>query len=70
MENRWGAILLATRHIGTVLNGQWPSRHPLGGVSYLDLDRMLNEQGSGRRILSDTLHHRPVIVKNEQGLRI
>jgi hypothetical protein len=27
---------------------------------------MLNEQGSGRRILSDALHHRPGVVKNEQ----
>ena len=28
---------------------------------------MLSEQGSGRRILSDALHHRPGVVKNEQG---
>jgi hypothetical protein len=36
-------------------------------VSYLDLDTVLNEQGSGRRILSDALHCRPGVVKNEQG---
>jgi hypothetical protein len=42
-------------------------RHPLGDASYLDLDTVLNEQGSDRRILSDALHHRPGIVKNEQG---
>jgi hypothetical protein len=28
---------------------------------------MLNEQGSGRRILSDALHRHPGVVKNEQG---
>jgi hypothetical protein len=28
---------------------------------------VLNEQGSGRRILSDVLHRRPGVVKNEQG---
>jgi hypothetical protein len=49
-----------------VLNGQWSSRHSLGGASYLDLDTVLSEQGSGRRILSDTLHRRPGVVKNEQ----
>jgi hypothetical protein len=27
---------------------------------------MLSEQGSGRRIFSDALHHRPGVVKNEQ----
>jgi hypothetical protein len=32
-----------------------------------DLDTVLNEQGSGRRILSDALHRRPGVVKNEQG---
>jgi hypothetical protein len=50
-----------------VLNGQGPGRHPLDDVSYLDLDTVLNEQESGRRILSDALHHRPGVVKNEQG---
>jgi hypothetical protein len=30
-------------------------------------DTVLNEQGSGRRILSDALHRRPGVVKNEQG---
>jgi hypothetical protein len=45
---------------------QDPGRHPLGGTSYLDLDTMLNEQGLDRRILSDTLHRRPGVVKNEQ----
>jgi hypothetical protein len=29
---------------------------PLGGVSYLDLDTVLNEKGSGCHILSDMLH--------------
>jgi hypothetical protein len=51
---------------GIMLNGQEPSRHPLGDVSYLDLDMALNKQGSGHRILSDALHHRPGVVKNEQ----
>jgi hypothetical protein len=32
-----------------------------------DLDTVLNEQGSGRRILSDALHRRLGVVKNEQG---
>jgi hypothetical protein len=49
-----------------VLNGQGPGCHPLGNASYLDLDTVLNEQGSGRRILSDALHRRPGVVKNEQ----
>jgi hypothetical protein len=40
---------------------------PLGGASYLDLDTVLSEQGSGRHILSDALHRRPGVVKNEQG---
>jgi hypothetical protein len=43
-----------------------PGRHPLGDASYLDLDMMLNEQGSDRHILSDALHRRPGVVKNEQ----
>jgi hypothetical protein len=38
-----------------------------GDAPYLDLDTVLNEQGSGRRILSDALHRRPGVVKNEQG---
>jgi hypothetical protein len=48
-----------------VLNGQGPGRHPLGDAPYLDLDTVLSEQGSGRRILSDALHRRPGVVKNE-----
>jgi hypothetical protein len=28
---------------------------------------VLNEQGSGRCIISDALHRRPGVVKNEQG---
>jgi hypothetical protein len=48
-----------------MLNGQGPGRYPLGDAPYLDLDTMLNEQGSGRRILSDTLHRRSGVVKNE-----
>jgi hypothetical protein len=31
------------RNSGMVLNGQGPGRHPLGGVSYLNLDTVLNE---------------------------
>jgi hypothetical protein len=49
-----------------VLNGQGPGHHPLGDVPYLDLDTVLNKQGSGRCILSDALHRRPGVVKNEQ----
>jgi hypothetical protein len=41
-------------------------RYPLGGAPYLDLDTVLSEQGSDRRILSDALHHRPGVVKNKQ----
>jgi hypothetical protein len=48
-----------------VLNGQGPGRHSLGGALYLDLDTVLSEQRSGRRILSDALHHRSGVVKNE-----
>jgi hypothetical protein len=48
-----------------VLNGQESGRHTLGGVSYLNLDMVLSEQGSGHRILSGTLHRRPGVVKNE-----
>jgi hypothetical protein len=50
-----------------MLNGQGLCRHPLGGAPYLDLDTVLSEQGSGRRILSDALHRCPGVVKNEQG---
>jgi hypothetical protein len=35
-------------------------------VSYLDLDTVLNEKGLGHRILSDALHRRTGVVKNEQ----
>jgi hypothetical protein len=49
-----------------VLNGQGPGRHPLGGAPYLDLDTVLSEQGSGRRILSDALHRCSGVVKNKQ----
>jgi hypothetical protein len=48
-----------------VLNGQGPGRHPLGGEPYLDLDTVLSKQGSGRHILSNALHRRPGVVKNE-----
>jgi hypothetical protein len=40
-----------------VLNVQGLGRHPLGDAPYLDLDKVLNEQGSSR----------PGVVKNEQG---
>jgi hypothetical protein len=36
-------------------------------VPYLDLDTMLSEQRSDRRILSDALHRCQGVVKNEQG---
>jgi hypothetical protein len=49
------------RNPGMVLNGQGPGHHPLGDAPYLDLD----EQGSGCRILSDALHRRLGVVKNE-----
>jgi hypothetical protein len=42
-----------------VLNGQWWGRHPLGDAPYLDLDTVLNEQGSSHRILIDALHRAP-----------
>jgi hypothetical protein len=54
------------RNPGMVLNGQGSGRHPLGDVPYLDLDTVLNEQGLSCCILSDALHHRPGVVKNEQ----
>jgi hypothetical protein len=41
------------RNSGMVLNKQGLSCHPLGGTLYLDLDTVLNEQESGRRILSE-----------------
>jgi hypothetical protein len=52
---------------GMVLNEQGPSRYPLGGAPYLDLDMVLSEHGSGHRIFSDALHHHPGVVKNEKG---
>jgi hypothetical protein len=52
------------RNPGMLLNGQRPGRYPLGGTPYLDLDTVLSEQGSGRRILSDVLHRRSGVVKN------
>jgi hypothetical protein len=53
------------RNPGMVLNGQGLGRHPLDGAPYLNLDTVLSEQGSSRHILSDALHHRPGVVKNE-----
>jgi hypothetical protein len=53
------------RNSGMVLNRQGPGHHPLDGAPYLDLDTVLNGQESGRHILSDTLHRRPGVVKNE-----
>jgi hypothetical protein len=50
-----------------VLNGQGPGRHPLDDTQYLDIDTVLNEQGSDCRLLSDALHRCPGIVKNEPG---
>jgi hypothetical protein len=45
---------------------QGSGHHPLGDALYLDLDTVLNEQGSSHRILTGTLHHRPGVV-NEKG---
>jgi hypothetical protein len=50
---------------GMVLNGQEPGRYPLGDALYLDLDTVLSKQGSDCHILSDVLHHRSGVVKNE-----
>jgi hypothetical protein len=47
-----------------MLNEQGAGHHSLGGVSYLDMDTVLNEQGPGRRILSDALHCCSGVVKN------
>jgi hypothetical protein len=44
--------------------------NPLSDASYLYLDTVLSEQGSSRRILSDTLHHRPGVVKMSNYFRI
>jgi hypothetical protein len=55
------------RNPGMMLNGQGSGRHLLGGTPYLDLDTILNEQEFGHRILTDTLHRRSGVVKNEQG---
>jgi hypothetical protein len=59
----------AYQNLDMVLNGQGLGRHPFDDAPYLDLDIMLNEQRSGRRILSDTLsdmlHRRSGVVKNE-----
>jgi hypothetical protein len=66
----WGRNPLSDasyRNPGMVLNEKGSGRHLLGGASYLDLDTVLSEQGLCRRILNDVLHHRPVVVKNEQG---
>ena len=49
-----------------VLNEQGPGRHPRD-VPCHDLGTVSSDQGSGRRILSGTLHRRPGVVKNEQG---
>jgi hypothetical protein len=53
------------RNPSMVLNGQGSGRHSLGGAPYLDLDMVLSEQGLSHRILSDALHRRPGVVKNE-----
>jgi hypothetical protein len=50
---------------GMVLNEQGPGHHSLGGAPYLDLNTVLSEQGLGHRILSDAIHHRSGVVKNE-----
>jgi hypothetical protein len=54
------------RNPGIVLNGQAPGHHPFGGTPYLDLDMVLSKKASSRHILSDALHRRPNVVKNEQ----
>jgi hypothetical protein len=48
-----------------MLNEQETGHHTLDGASYLDLDTVLSEQGSGHRILSDALHHCLSVVQNE-----
>jgi hypothetical protein len=48
-----------------VLNCQGSSHHLFGGAPYLDMDTVLNKQRSDRLILSDVLHRRPDVVKNE-----
>jgi hypothetical protein len=48
-----------------MLNGQGPDCHPLSDAPYLDLDTMLNEQGTSCRIFNDALRRRPSLVKNE-----
>ena len=40
------------RNPGVVSNGQGTGCHPLGDAPYLDLDTVISEQVSGRRILS------------------
>jgi hypothetical protein len=50
-----------------MLNRQGPGHHPLSGAPYIDLNTVLSEQGLGCRILSDVLHCRPGVVKNEEG---
>jgi hypothetical protein len=53
------------RNLDMVLNCQWSSHHLFGGAPYLDMDTVLNKQRSDRLILSDVLHRRPDVVKNE-----
>ena len=50
------------RNPGMELNGQGPGRHPHDALCR-DLDTVSSEQGSGRRILSGTLHRCPGVVK-------
>jgi hypothetical protein len=50
-----------------ILNEQGPSRHTLSDAPSLDLEPVISEQGSCRRILSGALHRRPGVVENEQG---
>jgi hypothetical protein len=50
-----------------VLNGQGPDQHPLGDKLCRDLGTVSNEQESDRCFLNGALHHRPNVVKNEQG---
>ncbi|AQL05931.1 Retrovirus-related Pol polyprotein LINE-1 [Zea mays] len=50
-----------------VLNEQGPGRHPLSDAPSLDLESVISEQGSDRRILSGALHRSSGVVENEQG---
>jgi hypothetical protein len=53
---------VAHQNPSMVLNRQGLGCHPLGGTPYLDLNTVLNKQGSCRGILNDVLHRRSGIL--------